>query len=151
MIKFPTANGIATVTTKKKTLYKCRRMEEAQGPALEGRITFSLIPIHDSEGTTSIGREESQGRTKEEEEPEDTVQPPPNPPEKHTQTDEEIKGKDEHPERPVKSKPPEKVVIHDDCRIKPFLSEETCWLGVDSDSLKYYRSMPMLSLGLWKT
>ncbi|GKB68457.1 hypothetical protein Tco_0929869 [Tanacetum coccineum] len=114
MIKFPTANGIATVTTKKETLHECRRMEEAQGPALEGRITFSRIPIPDSEGTTSTGREESQGQTKEEGEPEDTTQPPPNPPEKDTQTDEEIKGKDEHPERPVESKPPEKVVIHDD-------------------------------------
>nr|GEU73827.1 reverse transcriptase domain-containing protein [Tanacetum cinerariifolium] len=50
--------------------------------ALEGKITFSRIPIPDSEGMTSTGREESQGRTKEEGEPEDTVQPPPNPPEK---------------------------------------------------------------------
>ncbi|GJW62513.1 hypothetical protein Tco_0111848, partial [Tanacetum coccineum] len=101
MIKFPTANGIATVTTKKETLHECRRMEEAQGPALEGRITFSRIPILDSEGTTSTSREESQGQTKEEGEPEDTVQPPPNPPEKDTQIDGEIEGKDEHPERPA--------------------------------------------------
>nr|GEV47406.1 reverse transcriptase domain-containing protein [Tanacetum cinerariifolium] len=46
---------------------------------------------------------------KKEGEPEDTIQPPPNPPEKDTQTDEKIKGKDEHPERPVESKLPEKV------------------------------------------
>nr|GFA87205.1 reverse transcriptase domain-containing protein [Tanacetum cinerariifolium] len=65
-------------------------------------------------GTTNTGREESQGQKKEEGEPKDTIQPPPNPPEKDTQTDEEIKGKDEHPERPVESKPPKKVVIHDD-------------------------------------
>ncbi|GJU77231.1 hypothetical protein Tco_1274301 [Tanacetum coccineum] len=90
MIKFPIANGIATVTTKKETLHECRRMEEAQGPALEGRITFSRIPIPVSEGMTSTGKEESQGQTKEEGEPVDTVQPPPNPPEKDTQTDEEI-------------------------------------------------------------
>ncbi|GJV97675.1 reverse transcriptase domain-containing protein [Tanacetum coccineum] len=29
MIKFPTANGIATITTKKETIQECRRMEEA--------------------------------------------------------------------------------------------------------------------------
>ncbi|GJW47660.1 hypothetical protein Tco_0079306 [Tanacetum coccineum] len=48
MIKFPSANGIATVTTKKETLHECWRIEEAQGKALEGRITFSRIPIPDS-------------------------------------------------------------------------------------------------------
>ncbi|GJT09252.1 reverse transcriptase domain-containing protein [Tanacetum coccineum] len=47
-------------------------------------------------------------------EPEDTVQPPPSPPEKDTQIDEKIEGKDKHPERSLKSKPLEKVVIHDD-------------------------------------
>ncbi|GJW73778.1 hypothetical protein Tco_1297583, partial [Tanacetum coccineum] len=52
-------------------------------------------------GTTSTSREESQGQTKEEGEPEDTVQPLPNPPEKDTQIDEEIEGKDEHSERPA--------------------------------------------------
>ncbi|GKB49212.1 hypothetical protein Tco_0899965 [Tanacetum coccineum] len=40
MIKFPTANGIATVTTKKDTLHECQRMEEAQGSVLERRIAF---------------------------------------------------------------------------------------------------------------
>ncbi|GJV56742.1 hypothetical protein Tco_1457747 [Tanacetum coccineum] len=45
MIKFPTANGIPTVTTKKETVHECQRMEEA---------------------------EERQGQTKEEGEPEDT-------------------------------------------------------------------------------
>nr|GEV93448.1 hypothetical protein [Tanacetum cinerariifolium] len=38
MIKFPTANGIATMTTKRETLYECRRIEEVQGLAMEGRI-----------------------------------------------------------------------------------------------------------------
>ncbi|GJS13017.1 hypothetical protein Tco_0407489 [Tanacetum coccineum] len=72
MIKFPTANGIATVTTKKETLHECRRMEEAQGPTLERRITFPRIPALGSEGTTNTGREEIQG------------QGPPSPPEKDT-------------------------------------------------------------------
>nr|GEU81290.1 hypothetical protein [Tanacetum cinerariifolium] len=83
-------------------------MEEAQGPALEKSITVSRIPIPDSEGKTSAGREESQGQTKEEREPEDTVQPPPNPPKKYIQK-EEIEGKDEHPKRPIESKLPKKV------------------------------------------
>ncbi|GJU67095.1 hypothetical protein Tco_1253354 [Tanacetum coccineum] len=42
--------------------------------------------------------------------------PTPNPPEKDTQTYEEIEGKDQQPERPVESKPREKVVIHIDYR-----------------------------------
>nr|GEX30869.1 hypothetical protein [Tanacetum cinerariifolium] len=63
---------------------------------------------------TGTGREECQGQTKEEGEPEDTVQPPPNPLEKDTQTCKEIKRKDEDPKRPIESKPLEKVVIHDD-------------------------------------
>ncbi|GJZ17088.1 reverse transcriptase domain-containing protein [Tanacetum coccineum] len=40
MIKFPTANGIATVTTKKETLHECRRMEEAQRPTREEGVIF---------------------------------------------------------------------------------------------------------------
>nr|GEY06268.1 reverse transcriptase domain-containing protein [Tanacetum cinerariifolium] len=51
---------------------------------------------------------------KKEGEPEDTVQPPPNPLEKDTQTCKEIKRKDEDPKRPIESKSLEKVVIHDD-------------------------------------
>ncbi|GKC09957.1 hypothetical protein Tco_1001567 [Tanacetum coccineum] len=89
-------------------------MEEVQGPTLEGRIAFPRIPTPGSEGTTNTDMEEIQGQTKEEGEPEDTVQPPPSPPKKDTQTDEKIKGKDEHPKRSLESKPMEKVVIHDD-------------------------------------
>ncbi|GKC01638.1 reverse transcriptase domain-containing protein, partial [Tanacetum coccineum] len=46
--------------------------------------------------------------------PEGTTQPPPSPPRKDTQTDEKIKGKGEHREGPLESKPLEKVVIYDD-------------------------------------
>ncbi|GJY90374.1 hypothetical protein Tco_0505570 [Tanacetum coccineum] len=108
MIKFPTANGIATVTTKTETLHECRRMEEAQGPILEGRIAFPQIPALGSEGTTNTSREEIQGQTKEGGKSKDTIQLPPNPPEKDTQIDEKIKGKDKHPKRPLESKPLEK-------------------------------------------
>ncbi|GJZ48633.1 hypothetical protein Tco_0602465 [Tanacetum coccineum] len=38
MIKFPTANGIATMVTKGETLQECRRIEEAEGPTQEGRV-----------------------------------------------------------------------------------------------------------------
>nr|GEY36086.1 hypothetical protein [Tanacetum cinerariifolium] len=44
MIKFPTANGIATVTTKKETLHEGRRMEEVQGSALKPP---EKVVIHD--------------------------------------------------------------------------------------------------------
>ncbi|GKB33269.1 hypothetical protein Tco_0872670 [Tanacetum coccineum] len=110
MIKFLTANEIATVTTKKETLYECRRMKEAQGPVLERRIAFPQIPALGSEGTTNTSREETQGQTKEGGEPKDAVQPPPNPLEKDTQIDENIKGKDKHLKSPLESKPPKKAV-----------------------------------------
>ncbi|GKB92052.1 hypothetical protein Tco_0964324, partial [Tanacetum coccineum] len=110
MIKFLTANEIATVTTKKETLYECRRMKEAQGPVLERRIAFPQIPALGSEGTTNTSREETQGQTKEGGDPKDAVQPPPNPLEKDTQIDENIKGKDKHLKSPLESKPPKKAV-----------------------------------------
>ncbi|GJU59296.1 hypothetical protein Tco_1237062 [Tanacetum coccineum] len=90
MIKFPIANGIAIVTTKKETLHECRRMEEAQGPTREEGVIFQTP---DSEGTISMGREESQGQTNKEGDPEGTTQPPPSPPRKDTQTDEKLKGR----------------------------------------------------------
>ncbi|GJS86691.1 hypothetical protein Tco_0769327 [Tanacetum coccineum] len=114
MIKFPTANGIATVITKRETLHEYRRMEEAQGPAMEGRITLPQIQAPGSVGTTSHGKKEGRWQTDEAGEPDDTIQPPPSPPKKDTQTDEKVKGKDEHLEGLLESKPPEKVVIHDD-------------------------------------
>ncbi|GJZ06363.1 reverse transcriptase domain-containing protein [Tanacetum coccineum] len=43
MIKFPTANGIATMTTKRETLYEFQRMEEAQGPAQSGLIEMPHV------------------------------------------------------------------------------------------------------------
>nr|GEV92928.1 hypothetical protein [Tanacetum cinerariifolium] len=47
-------------------------------------------------------------------EPDDTIQPPPSPPKKDTQTCEKVEGKVKHLEWPFESKPPEKVVIHED-------------------------------------
>nr|GEW10439.1 hypothetical protein [Tanacetum cinerariifolium] len=99
------------------------------------------LSANHEEGTTNTRREESQGQTKEEGEHEDTVQPPPNPPEKDTQTDEEIEGKDEHPKRPIKSKLKEKVVSHDDypdqtVTIRGNLSAETQTQDVPSHRAK---------------
>nr|GEU92170.1 putative Gag-Pol precursor [Tanacetum cinerariifolium] len=71
MIKFPIANGIETMITKRETLYEYKAGE-----------------------------------------PDDTIQPPPSPLKKDTQTDEKVEGNDKHLERPLESKPPEKVVIH---------------------------------------
>ncbi|GJX49772.1 hypothetical protein Tco_0276617, partial [Tanacetum coccineum] len=80
----------------------------------EGRITLPQIQAPGSVGTTSHGKKEGRWKTDKAGEPYDTIQPPPNPPKKDTQTDEKVEGKDEHLERPLKSKPLEKVVIHDD-------------------------------------
>nr|GEV61843.1 reverse transcriptase domain-containing protein [Tanacetum cinerariifolium] len=60
MIKFLTANGITTVTTKKETLHKYRRMKEAQGLTQEEGVIFQTP---DAEGTISMDRKESQGQT----------------------------------------------------------------------------------------
>ncbi|GKD46380.1 hypothetical protein Tco_1271025 [Tanacetum coccineum] len=59
-------------------------------PVLEGMIAFPRIQALGSEGTANTSREEIQGHTKEGGEPEDTVQPPPSPPEKDAQIDEKI-------------------------------------------------------------
>nr|GEV99442.1 reverse transcriptase domain-containing protein [Tanacetum cinerariifolium] len=114
MIKFPIANGIATMIMKRETLHECQRMEEAQGPAMERRTTLPQIQALGSIRTTSQGKKKDRWHTDKAGEPDDTLQLPPNPPKKDTQTDEKIKEKDEHLERPLESKPPEKVVIHDD-------------------------------------
>ncbi|GJT37419.1 reverse transcriptase domain-containing protein [Tanacetum coccineum] len=114
MIKFPTANGIATITTKRETLYECRRMEEARGPAREGRITFPQTQSCDAERITNRGRKESPVQTDKVEEPDGTIQPSPTPSKKDTQTDEKGMGKGEPHQKSLEDKPPEKVVIHDD-------------------------------------
>ncbi|GJW18263.1 hypothetical protein Tco_0025699 [Tanacetum coccineum] len=114
MIKFRTANGIATMTTKRKVLQECQRMEEARGPTMEGRITITRIQALESEGTTNKGREESRGQTDKVGEHDGIIQPSPIPSKKGTPTDEKDKEKDEPLEKSLESKPPEKVVIHDD-------------------------------------
>ncbi|GJQ95495.1 reverse transcriptase domain-containing protein [Tanacetum coccineum] len=86
-------------------------MKEAQGPTREEGVNFQTP---DSEGTISMGREKSQGKTDKEGDPEGTTQPPPSPPRKYTQTDEKFKGKGKHREGPLESKPLKKVVIYDD-------------------------------------
>ncbi|GJV95451.1 reverse transcriptase domain-containing protein [Tanacetum coccineum] len=63
MIKFPTDNGIATMETKRETLQECRRMEEAQGPILERRITHPRIQASRPEETT-IKEKRRNSRTK---------------------------------------------------------------------------------------
>nr|GEV33460.1 reverse transcriptase domain-containing protein [Tanacetum cinerariifolium] len=113
MIKFPTSNGIATMKTKKETLRECRRIKEAQGPILEGRITFPRIQAPNSKGMANKGSEEDRGQMDKAREPDDVIQPPPIPPKKDTRTDKN-EGKDESLENSIGSKPLEKVVIHND-------------------------------------
>ncbi|GKE27472.1 hypothetical protein Tco_1442856 [Tanacetum coccineum] len=114
MIKFPTANGIATMTTKRETLQECRMMEEAQGPALEGRTILSWMQTPELEGTTIKDKEESRGQTDKTRESDEFMQPSPIPSEKDTQGNEKGKEKDELLEKLPKGKPSEKVTIHDD-------------------------------------
>ncbi|GJZ10959.1 reverse transcriptase domain-containing protein [Tanacetum coccineum] len=113
MINFPTANGIATMTTKRETLQECRRMEEAQGPAMEIRTIPPRMQASKSVGTISKGKEGSRGYTDKIGEPDVIIQPSPISSKKYTQTDEKGKGEDGSLEKSPGSKPPEKVVIHD--------------------------------------
>nr|GEU81617.1 hypothetical protein [Tanacetum cinerariifolium] len=59
MIKFPTANGIATMMTKRETFQECQRMKEAQGPAMEGRTIPPRMQAFEPEGTTNKGKDET--------------------------------------------------------------------------------------------
>nr|GEU73261.1 hypothetical protein [Tanacetum cinerariifolium] len=93
-------------------LQECRRMEEAQGLAIEGR-TNPRMQACESKGTTSKGKEGSRGQTKKTRESGGVIQPPPIPSEKGIQADKKGKGEDELPEKLPKSKPPKNVVIHD--------------------------------------
>nr|GEX01394.1 reverse transcriptase domain-containing protein [Tanacetum cinerariifolium] len=112
MIKFPTANRIATMMIKRETLQEYRRMEEMQGPAMEGR-TNPQMQASESEGTTSKGKEGSQGQTDKTRESGGIIQPPQVPSEEGTQANKKGKVEDELPEKSPESKPSKKVVIHD--------------------------------------
>ncbi|GKB79813.1 hypothetical protein Tco_0946708 [Tanacetum coccineum] len=112
MIKFPTANGIAIMTTKRETLQECQRMEEAQGLVMEGRTNLRM-QASESEGTTSKDKEGSRGQMEKAGGSNGIIQSSPVLYEEGTQADKKGKGKDELPEKSPESKPPEKVLIHD--------------------------------------
>ncbi|GKC29773.1 hypothetical protein Tco_1037067 [Tanacetum coccineum] len=116
MIKFRTTNGIATMTTKRKVLQECQRMEEARGPTMEGRITIIRIQALESEGTTNKGREESRGQTDKVGEHDGIIQPSPIPSKKGTPTDE--KDKEKHETLRSRSK-----TLADMTRIPRFIAE----------------------------
>ncbi|GJR28289.1 hypothetical protein Tco_1104521 [Tanacetum coccineum] len=100
--------------TKRETLHEYRRMEEAQGPVMEGRIIPPKYKYRVSDKNPAQAKKEGRWQTNKAGEPNDTIQPLASPPKKDTQTNEKVEGKDEHLERPLESKPPEKVVNHDD-------------------------------------
>ncbi|GKA24695.1 hypothetical protein Tco_0710728 [Tanacetum coccineum] len=60
MIKFPTANGITTMVTKKETLQECRRMEEAHGHALENIMTHPRMKASEPNDSSIKKRRETQ-------------------------------------------------------------------------------------------
>ncbi|GJZ64877.1 hypothetical protein Tco_0621573 [Tanacetum coccineum] len=113
MIKFPTANRITTMMTKRETIQECRGMEEARGPVMEGRTIPPRMQASEFEGTTSKGKEGSRGQANKTGEPDGIIQPSTISSKKYTQADEKDKGEDESLEKSSGSKPPEKVVIHD--------------------------------------
>ncbi|GKC24001.1 reverse transcriptase domain-containing protein [Tanacetum coccineum] len=92
------------------------KLKESRTPLVGfyGERNPPRIQAPDPEGTTSTGREESQEQTNKVGEPEDTIQRPPIPSNENTQTDEKDKEKNEPLEKSFGSKPPEKVVIHND-------------------------------------
>ncbi|GJS26650.1 hypothetical protein Tco_0487270 [Tanacetum coccineum] len=53
MIKFPTANGTATMVTSEVTLRECRRNKEARGSTQEGRMTHPRIRASDPNETST--------------------------------------------------------------------------------------------------
>nr|GEY54788.1 reverse transcriptase domain-containing protein [Tanacetum cinerariifolium] len=63
MIKFHTDNKIATMATKKETLQECQRMEEAQGPILERRITHPRIQASGRKETTIKEKKKFKNKT----------------------------------------------------------------------------------------
>nr|GEV98481.1 reverse transcriptase domain-containing protein [Tanacetum cinerariifolium] len=69
MIKFPTANGIAIMITRKETLQECRRMEKAQAPILERKITLPRIQASELEETPIKEKEEIQEQNVKKEQP----------------------------------------------------------------------------------
>ncbi|GJZ85541.1 hypothetical protein Tco_0650880 [Tanacetum coccineum] len=113
MIKFPTANGIATMTTKRETLQECRRMEEARGPTLERRTILPQMQASELEGTTNKGTEGSQRHINKIGEPDGIMQSTPISSKKNILTDEKDNGEDEPLEKSLTSNPSEKVVIHE--------------------------------------
>ncbi|GKB84377.1 hypothetical protein Tco_0956649 [Tanacetum coccineum] len=95
MIKFPTTNGIATMMTKKETLKECRRMEEAQRSAMEGRTILPKMKASESKGTTSKGKEGSRGQTDKIVGPDGIIQPSPISSKKYKQAVKKDKEEDE--------------------------------------------------------
>ncbi|GJY82107.1 hypothetical protein Tco_0494858 [Tanacetum coccineum] len=113
MIKFPTANGIATMMTKRETLQKCQRMEEARGLTLERRTILPQMQTSEPEETTSKGTKKSRGQTGKIGNPDSIMQPIPTLFKKNIQTDEKDYREDKPLEKPPTSNPSEKVVIHE--------------------------------------
>ncbi|GJU08381.1 reverse transcriptase domain-containing protein [Tanacetum coccineum] len=113
MIKFHTDNEIATMVTKRETLQECRRMEEAQGPVLERRITHPRIQASGLKETTIKEKEEIQEQNNEKEETDKSGQSSSSHPYRETIWGKKDKEKDELPKEPNESKPSKKVIIHD--------------------------------------
>nr|GEY68892.1 hypothetical protein [Tanacetum cinerariifolium] len=92
MIKFPMANGIATMVTKGETLPVCRRIEEAEGPTPERRVTHPRISASEPQDAPRAKETKiSERQYLEEKHPEEAE--PPQPP--------KVTVKDNHPDQPI--------------------------------------------------
>ncbi|GKA08336.1 hypothetical protein Tco_0687667 [Tanacetum coccineum] len=111
MRKFPTDNGIATMTTKRQTLQECRMMEEVQGPIPERRVTHPRIQASEPEKTTIKGKEEIPEQSNEKEETAKFGQSSPFHLDGEVNRDKKEREKDELPKAPNESKPLEKVAF----------------------------------------
>ncbi|GJX65038.1 hypothetical protein Tco_0299381 [Tanacetum coccineum] len=113
MIKFPTANGITTMVTKKETLQECRRMEEAHGHAPERIMTHPLMKASEPDDSSIKKRRETQEEQRLEAGQPDVTTPRSSPLERKATLNEKKKDNNKMVETLRENKPPKKVAVHD--------------------------------------
>ncbi|GKE26966.1 hypothetical protein Tco_1442350 [Tanacetum coccineum] len=93
------------MATKRETILEYRRMEEAQGPLLERRITYPRIQASRPEETAINKKEEIREQNNEKEETDKSSQSASSHPNRETIQGKKDKEKDEFPKAPNESKP----------------------------------------------
>ncbi|GKF13311.1 hypothetical protein Tco_0054773 [Tanacetum coccineum] len=93
------------MTTKRKTLQECQRIEEAQGPVPERRITHPRIQASEPEETNIKEEEEIQEQNNEKEKTAKSGQSSSSRPDREAIQDKKDREKDELPKAPNERKP----------------------------------------------